>query len=80
MNIKLIRHAYINTIEMPIKSDAGYKEGLLRFHLRGYSCGKDPGIDIDKSIDSLMLIRPDHIPDDFKVGRKVKVTIELEED
>lgn len=88
MNDKIVRRAYINEIEVPLRSDIGYDQGLLRLHLRGYPhdgfckgyANEYHGIKPDESIDGLVMIKLDDIPETFKIGRIVKVTIELEEE
>lgn len=77
---KLVRHAYINAIEKPLRDQAGYKEGLTRIYLRGYLRNEPfESFGLDGLIESVFLIKPEDIPTDLKVGRKVKVTIEVEE-
>lgn len=77
---KLVRHAYINAIERPFRDQAGHKEGLMRIYLRGYLQNEPfESFGLDGLIESVFLIKPGDIPADLKAGRKVKVTIEIEE-
>lgn len=78
---KIVRRAYIYAIEKPLPDDAGHEEGFMRVYTRGYTPrGLFTHFGLDGLIESVFLIKPEDIPEDFKVSRKVKVTIELEED
>lgn len=84
MNNKIVRRAYINEIEVTLRSDIGYDRELLRGYphdcfYNGYA-DEYRGIKPDESIDGLVMIKLDDIPESFKIGRIVKVTIELEEE
>lgn len=69
---RVVRHAYIQSIEKGFPDDGPY----LRMYTRGYEDGK-PGLGAENTIDAALLIDPDNIP--FEKGTLVKVTIEEEE-
>lgn len=77
---KIVRRAYIYAIEKPLHDEAGYDESLMRVHTRGYTPhGLFKSFGPDGLIESVFLMKPEDIPEDLEVGRKVKVTIEIED-
>lgn len=78
-NNVIIRHAYFETLEPPLPSEIDrIRKHLMSFHLRGYHDDL-PGIDVTNSIDAMLLINSDDIPENFKVGKKIKITLEVED-
>lgn len=78
-NNVIVRHAYFETLEPPLSSEIDWiRKNLMRFHLRGYH-DDFPGIDVTNSIDAMLLINSDDIPENFKIGKKIKVTLEVED-
>lgn len=69
---RVVRHAYIHTIEKGFPDEGPY----LRMYTRGYK-DDNPGLGAENTIDSVFLIDPDDIP--FEKGTLVKITIETEE-
>ena len=69
---KVVRHAYIQTIEKGFPDEDPY----LRMYTRGYK-DDNPGLGAENTIDAVFLIDPDDIP--FEKGALVKVVIEEEE-
>lgn len=68
---RVVRHAYIHTIEKGFPDEGPY----LRMYTRGYK-DDNPGLGTENTIDSVFSIDPDDIP--FEKGTLVKVTIEEE--